>query len=66
MKKSLKNLLITTVIIYVISGIITFAGALAKLQHWPWASSAMIIGFFLQMLCFVTGGIAVIYYIRTK
>lgn len=66
MKKSLKNLLIFTVVLFVFSGIITFAGALAKLQHWPWAGSALIIGMGLQMGCFLTGGVAIISYIRNK
>lgn len=66
MKKSLNNLLIFTVILFVVSGIITFAGAMAKLQHWPWAGAALIIGMCLQMCSYLTGGLATISYIRNK
>lgn len=66
MKKSLKNLLILAVILFVVGGAITVIGALAKLQHWSWAWPALIIGMVLHAASYLLGGIILIQYIRSK
>ena len=63
MKKSLKNLLIFTVTLFVFSGIVMLFGAIAILQHWPWASPILILGIGLNLLSFIIGGIT---YLKNK
>ncbi len=66
MNKSIKNLLIFSIILFMVSGAITVLGALAKLQHWSWAGPWLIIGMVLNACSYLVGGIALIQYIRSK
>ncbi len=66
MKKSRKNLLILVVVMFILGGAITVIGALAKLQHWPWAGSALIIGMGMHAASYLAGGIILVQYIRSK
>jgi hypothetical protein len=63
MNKTTKILLTAFVLTFVASAIILTIGALAKLQHWPWAGTALISGSLMQITSFVIGGITGISYI---
>lgn len=41
------------VVLFILSLIVIGVGALAKLQHWPWAGSALIVGMIFQSLVYV-------------
>ncbi len=66
MNKSIKNLLIFSIVLFMSSGAITMLGALAKLQHWPWAGPWLIVGMLLNASSYLVGGVALIQYIRSK
>jgi uncharacterized membrane protein (DUF485 family) len=66
MKKSQKNLLIFTVVLFIISSCLVLLGSLAKLQHWPIAGALLIIGILTNISSFIIGGILSIQVIRTK
>lgn len=52
----IKYIIALLILSYAIIGI----GALAKLQHWSWAGSALIIGMVFQSLIFIIGNIKVL------
>ncbi len=66
MKKSTKNLLILAIIFFVIGVVIILMGALAKLQHWPWAGPLLTAGMLSQAASYLLGGFLLIQSIRSK
>jgi hypothetical protein len=66
MKQSIKNLLILAIILFVLGAVITLMGALAKLQHWPWAGTCLISGIIIHACSYLLGGFILIQTIRSK
>ena len=66
MERTTKILLIICIVLFTLAGMLTLAGALCKLQHWPMGSTLLQMGLVLQIASFLFGGISLIRYLRNK
>ncbi len=66
MEKSIKNLLIVAVVLFIVSGIVSLIGALAKLQHWYFGGILLNIGIPINALSYLIGGVGIIKYLKSK
>ncbi len=52
-----KSRIALLIILFVLSGTTLLIGALAKLEHWAWASQALMLGMALKIIFLIVAGV---------